>query len=137
MMSHSHRGSKKIPSSKTLALNCNSRWRYTGSKFKIIPYKPFKICPGSFSLEPTKNQRDLYGAVSNFHPLFFGWEIQLHVRCNFCQGHFFKEALFENGAKSRNFTNLFFCDVTLQDSIIIVLKLPYFNTTKKVFTNLR
>ena len=31
----------------------------------------------------------------------------------FGQGPFFKDALFENGTKSHNFTNLFFCDVTL------------------------
>ena len=36
--------------------------------------KPFKICSGSFSLELTQNYRDLYGAVSNFHPLYFSWE---------------------------------------------------------------
>ena len=28
---------------------------YMGSKFDSIPYKPFKICSGSFSLEPTQN----------------------------------------------------------------------------------
>ena len=48
----------------------------------------------------------VYGAVSNFHPLCFGWELQLRV--NFWQAPFSKEALFENGAKSHNFTNLFF-----------------------------
>ena len=36
---------------------------YKGSKFDGIPYKPFKICSGSFSLEPAQNQRDLYGAL--------------------------------------------------------------------------
>ena len=60
-----------------LTLNYNSRWRYKGSKFDSIRYKPFKICPGSFSLEPAQNYRDLHGAVSNFHPLYFGWELQL------------------------------------------------------------
>ena len=56
-----------MPSYQKLALNCNSRWRYKGSKFDSIPYKPFKICPGSFSLEPAQNQRDLYGAVSDIY----------------------------------------------------------------------
>ena len=79
---------------------------YKGSKFDIIPCKPFKICSGSFSLEPAQNLRDLYGAVSNFHPLYFGWELQL--RGNFWQGPFSKDALPENGTKSHNFTNLFF-----------------------------
>ena len=32
-----------MPSNQKLALNCNSRWRYKGSKFDSIPYKPFKI----------------------------------------------------------------------------------------------
>ena len=108
---YSYRGSKKTKKIYPHLKHCNSRWRYKGSKFKIIPYKPFKICPGSFSLELTKNERDLYWAVSNIHPLFFGWELQL--RCNFSQGHFFKEAPFENSAKSHNFTNLFVCDITL------------------------
>ena len=104
-----------MPSYKKWAMNYNSRWRYKGAKFDSIPYKPFKICSGSFSLEPGQNQRDLYGAVSNFHPLYFGWELQL--RGNFWQGPFSKDALFENGSKSHNFTNLFFCDVTLRYSI--------------------
>ena len=94
-----------MPSYQKLALNCNFRWRYKGSKFDSIPYKPFKICSGSFSLEPAQNWRDLYGAVSNFHPLYFSWELQL--RDNFWQGPFYKDALFENGTKSHNFTNLF------------------------------
>ena len=55
MMPYSYRGSLKMPSSQKLALNCNSQWRYKGSKFKSIPYKPSKICSGSFSLEPTQN----------------------------------------------------------------------------------
>ena len=38
-------------------------------------------------------------------------------RGNFWQGPFAKDALLENGTKSHNFTNLFFCDVTLQYSI--------------------
>ena len=46
------------------------------------------------------------GAVSNFHPLYFGWELQL--RDNFWQGPFSKAALFKNGTNSNNFTNLFF-----------------------------
>ena len=50
-----------------------------------------------------------------FHPLYFEWELQL--RGNFRQGPFSKDALFENGAKSHNFTNLVFCDVTLLYSI--------------------
>ena len=38
--------------------------------------------PAKFFLVPSvwnqlKNYRDLYGAVSNFHPLYFGWELQL------------------------------------------------------------
>ena len=98
-----------MPSCQKLALNCNSRWRYQGSKFDSIPYKPFKICSCSSSLELTQNQRDLYGAVSNFHTLYFGWEI--HLRGNFWQGPFSKDALLENGTKSHNFTNLIFCDV--------------------------
>ena len=92
-----------MPSHQKLALNCNSRWRYKGSKFDSIPYKPLKICSGSFSLEPAQNYRDLYGAVSNFHLLYFSWELQL--RGNFWQGPFSKDALFENGTKSHNFTN--------------------------------
>ena len=104
-----------MPPYQKLALNCNSRWRYKGSKFDSIPYKPFKICSGSFSLEPAQNYRDLYGAVSNFHSLFFGWELQL--RGNFWQGPFSKDALFENGTKSHNFTTLCFGDVTLRYSI--------------------
>ena len=32
-----------MPSYQKLALNCNSRWTYKGSKFDSIPYKPFKI----------------------------------------------------------------------------------------------
>ena len=95
-----------MPSSQKLALNCNSRWRYKGSKFDSIPYKPFKICAGSFSLEPTQNQRDLYDAVSNFYPLPFGWELQLKVI--FGKDPFFRDALFENGAKSHKYTNSFF-----------------------------
>ena len=46
--------------------------------------------------------------------IYFGWEIQL--RGNFWQGPFSKDALLENGTKSHNFTNLFFCDVTLRYS---------------------
>ena len=103
-----------MPSHQKLVLNCNSRWRYKGSKFDRIPYKPFKICSGSFSLEQAQNQR---GAVSNFHPLYFGWELQL--RGNFWQGPFSKDTLLENGTKSHNFTNLFFCDVTLRYSILM------------------
>ena len=38
-----------------IALNCSFRWRYEGSKFDSIPYKPFKICYRSVSLEPTQN----------------------------------------------------------------------------------
>ena len=57
----------------------------------------------------------MYGAVSNFRPLYFGWELQL--RGNFWQGPFSKDPLLENGTKSHNFTNLFFCDVTLRYSI--------------------
>ena len=37
-----------MPSYQKLVLNCNSRWRYKGSKFDSISYKPFKICFGSF-----------------------------------------------------------------------------------------
>ena len=33
----------------------SSEYTYKGSKFEIIPYKPFKICSSSFSLEPTQN----------------------------------------------------------------------------------
>ena len=109
-----------MPSSQKLALNCNSRQRYKGSKFDSIPYKSFKLCFSSFSLELTQNQRDLYGAVPKFHPLYFGWELQL--RGNFWQGPIFKDALFENGAKSHNFSNSFFCDVTLQDSIVYIVQ---------------
>ena len=46
-----------------LALNCNSRWRHKGSKFDSIPYKPFKICSGSFSSEPAQNQRFIWGSI--------------------------------------------------------------------------
>ena len=117
-----------MPSSQKLALNCNFRWRYKESKFDSIPYKPFKICSSSFILEPTQNQRDLYGAISNFDPLYFGWELQL--RGSFWQGPFFKDALLENGTKSHNFTNLFFCDVTLRYSSrsggkLVVILLPH------------
>ena len=77
-----------MPPYQTLGLNCNSRWRYKRSKFDSIPYKTFKICSGSFSLEPAQNLRDLYGAESNFHPLYFGWELQL--RGNFWLGPFSK-----------------------------------------------
>ena len=108
-----------MPSYQKLALNCNSLWRYKGSEFDSIPYKPFKICSGSFSLEPAQNYRDLYGAVSNFHPLYFGWELQL--RGNFWQGPYSKDALFQNDTKSHNFTNLFFSDVTLLYSITFML----------------
>ena len=56
------------------------------------------------------NSKDLhvhvYGAVSNFHSLFFGWELQL--RGNFWQGPISKDTLFENGAKSH---------ISLPDSI--------------------
>ena len=38
------------------------------------------------------------GQFQNFDPLYFGWELQL--RGSFCQGPFFKDTLFENGAKS-------------------------------------
>ena len=55
MMSYSSRGSYVMPSYQKLALNCNSWWRYKGSKFDSIPYKPIKICSGSFSLEPAQN----------------------------------------------------------------------------------
>ena len=34
---------------------------------------------------------------------------------------FSKDALLENGTKSHNFTNLFFCDVTLRYSIVCFL----------------
>ena len=88
-----------MPSYQKLARNCNSRWRYTGSKFDSIPYKPFKFVLVPSVWNQLKNERDLYGAVSNFHPLYFGWEIQ---------GPFSKDALLENGTKSHNFTNLFF-----------------------------
>ena len=107
-----------MPSYQKLALKYNSRGRYKGSKFDSIPYKPFKICSGSFSLEPAQNQRDLYGAVSNFHPLYFGWELQL--RGNFWQGPFSKDALLENGTKSHNFTNLFFVTSHFKDSVFSV-----------------
>ena len=43
-----------MPSYQKLALNCNSRRRYKGSKFDSIPYKSFKIGAGSFSLEPAQ-----------------------------------------------------------------------------------
>ena len=80
-----------------LAKNCNSRWRYRGSKFDSIPYKPW-------------NQlkiREIYmGQYQTLHPLYFGWELQLRV--NFWQGPFPKVTLFENGTKSHNFTNLIF-----------------------------
>ena len=59
--------------------------------------------------------------ISIFHLLYFDWELQL--RGNFWQGPFFKDALFENGTKSHNFTNLYFCDVTLKDSIVVCSKL--------------
>ena len=70
-----------MPSSQNLALKFkanfwdegNSRWRYIYN----IPYKPFKIFSCSSSLELTQNQRDLSGAVSNFHPLYFGWELYM------------------------------------------------------------
>ena len=88
-----------MPSYQKLAQICNSRWRYKGSKFDSIPYKPFKICSGSFRL-------DLYGAVLNFDSLYFGWELQL--RGNVWQGPFSRDALFENGTKSHRFTNVFF-----------------------------
>ena len=78
-----------MPPYQKLALSCNSRWRYKRSKFDSIPYKTLKICSGSFSLEPAQNLRDLYGAVSNFHPLYFGWELQL--RGNFWLGPFSKD----------------------------------------------
>ena len=55
MMSYSSRASYVMPSYQKLALNCNSWWRYKGSKFDSIPYKPIKICSGSFSLEPAQN----------------------------------------------------------------------------------
>ena len=38
-------------------------------------------------------------------------------RYNFWQGPFSKDALIANDAKSHNFTNLFFCDVTLRYSM--------------------
>ena len=96
-----------MPSYQKLALNCNSRWRYKGSKFDSIPYKPLKICSGSFSLEPAqKLERFICGAVSNFHPVYLGWKLQL--RSNFWQGPFSEDALLENGTKFHNFTNLFF-----------------------------
>ena len=108
-----------MPTSQKLALNCNSRWRYKRSKFEIIPYKPFKICFSSFSLEPTQNNfesvliiREIYmGQYNTFIRYFYSWELQL--RGKFWQGPFFKDALFENGAKSHNFTNLILCDITL------------------------
>ena len=49
-----------MPSYQKLALNCNSRWRYKGSKFDSIPYKPFKIWSGSFSLEPAQKITEIY-----------------------------------------------------------------------------
>ena len=53
-----------MPSYQKLALNCNSRWRYKGSKFDSIPYKPFKIGAGSFSLEPAqKLERFVWGSI--------------------------------------------------------------------------
>ena len=53
-----------MPSYQKLALNCNSRWRYKGLKFDGIPYKPFKICSGSFSLEPAQNlERSIWGSI--------------------------------------------------------------------------
>ena len=64
MMSYSYRGSWVMLSYQKLALNCNSRWRYKGSKFDSIPYKPFKICSGSFSLEPAqKLERFIWGSI--------------------------------------------------------------------------
>ena len=53
----------------------------------------------------SKLERFLWSSI-NFHPLYFGWELQL--RGNLCQGPFSKDALLENGTKSHNFKNLFF-----------------------------
>jgi len=103
-----------MPTYPKLALNCGSRWRCGGSKFDGIPYKPFKICSGSFSLEPAQDWRDLYGAVSGFHPLCFCWELQL--RGDFWQGPFSKDAQFENGAKSHNFTNSRVSELYISDN---------------------
>ena len=97
-----------MPSHQKLALNWFSGWRYKGSKFDSIPYKPFKICYGSFNSVWNQLKKKIYmGQYKNFHPLYFGWELIL--RSNFWQGPFPKDALFElkNGTKSHNFTNLF------------------------------
>ena len=53
-----------MPSYQKLALNINSRWRFKRSKFASIPYKPFKIGAGSFSLEPAqKLERFIWGSI--------------------------------------------------------------------------
>ena len=53
-----------MPSYQKLAPNCNFQWRYKGSKFDSIPYKPFKIGAGSFSLEPAqKLERFVWGSI--------------------------------------------------------------------------
>ena len=49
-----------MPSYQKLALNCNSRWRYKGSKFDSMPYKPFKICSGSFKFGTSSKIREIY-----------------------------------------------------------------------------
>ena len=60
-----------MPSYQKLVLNCNSRWIYKGSEFDSITYKPFKICSGSFSLEPAQNEKYLYGGSIKLSSFIF------------------------------------------------------------------
>ena len=49
-----------MSASQKLALNCNSRWKYKGSKFDSIPYKPLKISSGSFIFWNRLKIREIY-----------------------------------------------------------------------------
>ena len=95
-----------MPSYQKLALNCNSRWRYKGSKFDSIPYKPFKNLFWFLQFgTSSKLERFIWGS---FKLSSFMFRLGITIRGNFWQGPFSKDALLENGTKSHNFTNLFF-----------------------------
>ena len=93
-----------MPLSQKLALNCNSRWRFKGSKFDSIPFVPVPSVWNRLKI------REIYMGqyqtfILNISAGNYNWQGQGQGQG---QGPLFKGALFENGAESQNFTNLFF-----------------------------
>ena len=112
-----------MPSYQKLALNCNSRWRYKDQSL-IASIQTLRNLFWFLQFgTSSKLERFIWGSIK-LHPLYFGWELQL--RGNFWQGPFSKDALFENGTKSHNFTNLFFsvlytCTMTSRAQRVLVV----------------